>query len=123
MLKSLIKVLCVLFCIALVFSCEKVTLEFPEIELPDSLSFSLDIIPIFEEKCISCHAGNISPNLSAVIAYDNLITGGYVSQDTTITPAESSLLYQKLKGSHDDRATQIDKAKILEWIKQGAKDN
>ena len=100
------------------------TLEPPEIELPDTVSFSLDIIPIFEEKCISCHYGIINPDLTADNAYESLINGGYVSQDTTILPAESSLIYKKLQSSgHNNRATETEKAKILEWIKQGSKNN
>jgi hypothetical protein len=101
-------------------SCEKVVFEPIEIELPDTISYSVEIQPIFDENCISCHGGTVNPDLRADVSYSNLLEGGYI--DTV--NAEGSALIEKLhEGVHDSRATLTEKQLILEWIKNGAPDN
>lgn len=99
--------------------------------LPDPVSFSNNIIPIFNEHCnfIGCHAGT-SPkghlNLSPSVAYSNLmkIGSGYID---TLNPI-ASLLYAQMistskpmppSGTLNDCSIQI----VLRWIKQKAKNN
>lgn len=98
-------------------SCEKYTIPKPEV--PTGISFSEDILPLFEASCVSCHSGGIPPDLSPEVAYEELIDGGYVD---TADP-ESSELYTKLLGSHSSRATEEQKLLILQWITEGASDN
>jgi hypothetical protein len=98
-------------------SCEKYTIPKPEV--PEDISFSGDIIPIFENSCVSCHSGGIPPDLNPEVAYEELIDGGYVN---TADP-ESSELYTKLLGSHSSRATEEEKLLILQWITEGALEN
>src|SRR5690349_12798029 len=52
--------------------------------------FSQDIVPIFENNCISagCHNGTQSPDLRPSVAYDNLVNGGYLN---TEIPEQSGL--------------------------------
>jgi hypothetical protein len=101
----------------LVVSCEKYIIPPPEV--PQGVSYSADVQPIFDDKCVSCHSGGIPPDLSAEFSYDELIDGGYVDTDDP----ESSELYQKLQGTHSSRATEDEKAIILGWIIEGAQNN
>ncbi|MBR9999193.1 MAG: hypothetical protein KFF73_09490 [Cyclobacteriaceae bacterium] len=94
----------------------------PEIEIPDTaISFSDNIIPIFEARCAtsSCHDGSWRPDLRSNVAYAE-VTDGYVNVNS---PA-SSELYTKIDGgSMDQYATDQDRALILQWITEGAEDN
>ena len=91
--------------------------------IPDSVSFSVDILPFLESTCAKagCHAsGGISPDLSASNAYTSL--QGYVESDTS--QAAQSEVYQKITtGAMAKYATDQDRALLLLWIKQGAKNN
>lgn len=95
----------------------------PEIQIPDSVSYAVDVLPIFTTNCSlsGCHAsGNIPPDLSAESAYVSLTFFGYVDVDN---PGES-LIYKKLTGgSMKAYAGDQEKAIILKWIEQGALDN
>lgn len=91
------------------------------------MSFSKDIIPIFNASCNStgCHnQGGQKPNLTATNAYSSLTSGGYIDKN----PPESSSLYQWMNGEKGlpmplsgPNATY--NAKVLAWIEQGALNN
>jgi hypothetical protein len=101
----------------LVVSCEQYIIPPPEV--PEGVSYSADIQPIFNDNCVGCHSGGMPPDLRAEFSYDELIDGGYVDTDDP----ESSELYQKLQGTHSSRATEEQKAIILGWIIEGAQNN
>lgn len=98
-------------------SCEKTVFPLPEV--PDTVSYSLDIQPIWDAKCVGCHDGGRNPDLRPEMSYEALIGEGYV--DTA--DAASSDLMKKLYGTHDSRATEAEKQLVLLWISAGAKDN
>lgn len=91
------------------------------------MSFSGDMIPIFNASCnaASCHnQGGVAPDLSATNAYLSLTNGGYLS---TASP-KSSPLYLWMLGDvgapmppSGTNATY--NAKVLAWIEQGALNN
>ncbi|MDH4091642.1 MAG: hypothetical protein OEV74_14330 [Cyclobacteriaceae bacterium] len=117
---------CMLIAIAIsgaLVSCTYEELIPPKVEVPDSVKFSANIIPIFNTSCnsVGCHSkSGIPPDLTEANAYNSLIFFGYVDTDVP----ESSILYEKITtGSMKDNATDQDRALILEWIKQGALDN
>ncbi len=91
------------------------------------MSFSADIIPIFNQSCntTSCHSqGGQKPNLTATNAYTSLINGGYIIKGTP----ESSPLYLWMKGSKGtpmppSGSNATYNAKVLAWIEQGALNN
>lgn len=92
--------------------------------LPDTVSFLNDIIPIFDESCnmSSCHtSGGIAPDLSANVAYDNLLLYGSVD---TLNP-ENSILYTKMNDNMPPTGLlSTNKINlILKWIDQGANEN
>lgn len=104
-------------------SCTYEELIKPKVDVPDSVSFNVNILPIFNSSCnvTGCHSkGGIPPNLSAADAYTSLIFFGYVDIDNP----EVSEIYQKItNGSMKQYATDQDRTLILNWIEQGALDN
>lgn len=104
-------------------SCTYHTNDYDPLEVPDDVSFEIDIIPIFEESCNSagCHNGSIAPNLTRDVAYQSLIFGNYVVLGTQ---AEDNVLYQVIDGgSMQSYATDLERAYIKKWIDEGALNN
>ncbi len=122
------------FCLIIFVACESEKRPEQVAELPQIISFTEHVNPIFEGKgvgieisgkgkdCTSCHSGgSIPPDLTAENAYLNLTGSGYLDLDIP----ESSKLYVKIApgGSMYRYTNDIDVEFILEWIKQGALDN
>jgi hypothetical protein len=95
----------------------------------EPVSFSKEIIPIFNKSCNTsgCHnKGGISPDLSAENAYAALTNGGYYK----VSDPSNSLLYLWLTGKKTP-AMPLGAANnpsninglTLAWIQQGAKNN
>jgi hypothetical protein len=103
----------------------------PDCVVPDSLSFSGDIQPIFTKNCIDsdCHSGGNPPgglNLSEGKSYQVLSKkgSGYLS---TSDP-KSSLLYSKLVTKNDPMPpdkplSSCEIESIRKWMEQGALNN
>lgn len=104
------------------------TIEPPDVDTTVQVSFSEDILPLFDElKCniSGCHnTGGIPPDLTPANAYDELTQGGYIN---TEKPADSELMQwllgnrslpMPLSGPNNNL-----NEKVLAWIIQGAKDN
>jgi len=91
------------------------------------VSFSEDIIPIFNASCNTsgCHNGSgPSPDLSMTAAYVSLWDGGYID---TIMP-EASELYLWMSGLNGlpmpvEGVNATYNATVLQWIIQGAQEN
>ncbi len=115
-MKKLNKLFFVFVLISFLFSCEKVTLEPESFDFNQPVSFQDDVVPIFEEKCVACHNGSREPDLRTDDAYQTLIEDNYIN----MSDPEMSEIYTILLGSHDSRATDLEKNTILAWIKQGA---
>lgn len=91
--------------------------------VPDSVKFSVNILPIFDARCdnTGCHtAGGIKPNLSPTTAYSELITYGLVDTDV---PDQSTLYIKVHTGSMAKFTAAGDADLILKWIQQGALEN
>src|SRR5258708_24268464 len=104
-------------------SCTWEEIKPQKVKVPDSVKFSLNIIPIFTANCAKsgCHVkGFQAPDLSSQNAYTSLIFYGYVDTDF---PDQSELYLKITSGSMKDKATDADRALILKWIQQGALDN
>jgi len=101
-------------------SCEYKYIDPIEVELTD-ISFSSQIEPVFQKKCVGCHATQ-RPVLTTGDAYDNLIDGNFVNTDAP----ESSRLYEKVSGGHyggDNTLSPTEQAILLIWIQEGAVNN
>ncbi|HSG67282.1 MAG TPA: cytochrome c [Bacteroidales bacterium] len=102
-------------------ACEYEWIE-PDIPpIPDNVSFSADVVPIFVDDCNLCHgSGGSSPDLSPEAAYNSLTTGGYIDLETP----EASLIYTSMTTGSMKSFTSPGTADIiLKWIEQGAQDN
>jgi len=102
--------------VGLICSCEKYVI--PKSDIPTDVSYSADVQPIFDTKCISCHPPNKSLDLRPEFSYDALIDGGYVNTDDP----ESSTVYSKMKEGHG-KATEEESNVVLGWIIEGAENN
>ena len=108
-----------------IVSCEYDFIQPERVVVPESVTFSGDIIPIFNESCnfSGCHvAGFTFVDLSPQNAYKDLFQKGLIN----IGEPDQSILYTKLietNGTHTDRSSPTQQATILEWITKGAKNN
>ncbi|MFC2123566.1 hypothetical protein ACFLU5_02045 [Bacteroidota bacterium] len=96
--------------------------KYVEPEVPDVVSFSDHVIPIFDQSCNEgCHAAGIPPDLSEDMAYTSLTTQGWLDTDDP----ENSSFYKSIDdgGIMYGYATDLDRAMILKWIEQGAENN
>jgi hypothetical protein len=103
-------------------ACEKYSYDPPTIDPGVQVSFQTDIQPLFTGKCIGCHGtGKNNPVLEAGSAFTSLTTGGYIK----VSAPETSTLYKQITtgGGHTSILNDLQKQTILEWIKQGAKNN
>jgi hypothetical protein len=98
----------------------------PDLDPGEEISFSQDILPIFDRSCngAGCHNGSgPPPDLRPANAYDALWTGGYIMLET---PDQSDLYLwmTNVKGPMPPLATNpTDNAVVLQWITQGAENN
>lgn len=100
--------------------------EEPSIDDIGPMSFSADIIPIFEASCniAGCHNGTVTPDLRRNNAYFSLSKGNYIN---TSDP-QNSELYQWMNGNRAFPMPLIGpnpayNQKVLAWITQGALNN
>lgn len=90
---------------------------------PQAVSFKEELAPLFDKNCAlsGCHvAGAHQPDLSLGNAYKSIVNGGYVN---TLVP-KSSILYIKITGEMSEYIpSPKDKAKVYDWIRNGAPNN
>ena len=123
--KVLGQILSLLLVASLLPSCEYEFIEPEPVFIPEVITFTDNILPIFEAKCSisGCHVAGFSIlDLSQDNAYTELFRKQLIDTDDP----EASNLYQKLSApgsTHADRSTTTDQATILAWINKGAKNN
>ena len=105
-------------------SCEYEWITPIKVPIPDVVSYSGDVQPIFNNGCNTyvCHGtGGAAPDLSEANSYNALITGGYVDLDTP----EASIIYITMTTGSMVPYVQnpSDSDIILAWIEQGAENN
>lgn len=88
----------------------------------EAVSFSKDLVPVFQASCVSCHDGQITqPDFSSSVLYTNLSTGNYLS----VTDPENSTLITKIRSDHPyaGAVTETEIQKLITWMKEGAANN
>lgn len=110
-----LSILCITFFLQ---ACEDYQIDKPVVQ--DEVKFSQDVLPIFT-SCTACHKGSVNPDFREANAYNALANGGYYN----VSQPENSKLYIQLtaKSSHISLASDLEKAKILQWITLGAKND
>lgn len=112
--------------LTILYGCEKAYVQ-PGV-IPETVSFSTDIIPIFTTSCVVCHSnGSIFPGLILTPdeAYDQLLTDGTNAPYMDPSYPESSSLYIRMNsdmppsGLVSNNKLEI----ILKWIEEGAENN
>jgi hypothetical protein len=101
-------------------SCQYEFIEIEEVE--GTISFSEQVIPIFEAKCTSCHSPTgtmTSIDLSADVAYQTIVNKQYIDLDNP----EQSIIYDKAIINHGSVYSNTEAQTVLLWIQQGALDN
>lgn len=101
-----------------------------KLDLKEPVVFEKDIEPIFADKCMYCHSGNVVESKFDMSSHDKLIKGGKRGAAIQAGNASESLLY-KLAGhkmtpvmppvKEDQQLTPKELALIKLWIDQGAK--
>lgn len=94
---------------------------------PGVPTFSVDILPIFEKECVSCHGSLGGWDASS---YEAVMTTGDHAPVVIPGDVEGSLLAQKLLGTHTEGAIMPPSGKlpdaiiqvILDWIAAGAQE-
>lgn len=92
---------------SLLFSCER---NVEEEVLPEIISFSQNVKPIIDSRCVECHMGNRFPDLRTL---QSIQTNANAIQSAVVSlrmPVGSSLSNQQI-------------AAIRDWIDAGALDN
>ena len=108
--------------IFMLLSCEYEKREpFDPDSIPEDISYSEHVQPIFDNKCAECHPGLAPPDLTPANSYFDLTNGNYLDLDNP----ENSYFYEKItgNGSMAIYANDEDRAIILRWIEQGAQEN
>jgi len=91
-----------------------------------TVSFSKDIIPIFQKKCQLCHGVDSRGGLK-LDSYDNVMLGGTKGQDVIPGNPAGSRLIQLVEARQMPptgmKLTQIEVFMLRTWIQAGAKDD
>lgn len=91
------------------------------------VSFSQDVLPILQNRCVKCHGGEKTEEGLVLSAYADVIAGSW--NGPVIEPgnaAESFLIEQIVSGEMPKRAPRLLPAQIrtiTEWVDAGAPDN
>lgn len=105
-------------------SCEYEWIETEPVVVPDTVSFTTDILPIFDRGCDAsvCHGkGGTPPDLTAENAYASL----FAENQIDLAAPENSILYVKMApGGSMNKYTELGEPElVLKWIQLGAPNN
>lgn len=94
---------------------------------PTTVSFALDILPIFQQECIHCHGGAGNLDLDS---YQGLMDGGVSGPVVIPGQPDDSLLPKRLDGTITPQMpadgpplSSLEIDRIRQWILEGALDN
>lgn len=95
---------------------------------PGEVSFSREVMPIFQAKCVSCHGLGVSIKGISLTSYEDLMdTGAHEPLVVPGQPDESLLMFPLRSTTSPMPPTGLlpeEQIQTIEdWIRQGAKDN
>ena len=97
------------------------------IEDPDVVSFSGDVLPIFQRRCVKCHGGEKTEEGLVLKSYADLVAGSW--NGPVFEPGsapDSYLVEQIISGEMPKKEPRLLPAEIRvisAWIDAGAPDN
>src|SRR5688572_20182333 len=71
-----------------------VPIEEIKLDLKEPVAFEKDIEPVFANKCMYCHSGNVVESKFDMSTYDKMIKGGKRGAAIQAGNAQESLLYK-----------------------------
>jgi mono/diheme cytochrome c family protein len=91
------------------------------------VSFTNDILPILQSRCVNCHGGQRTEKSLNLTSYSGLIAGSENGLVTTPNDASNSLLVQMIQNGKmpkkGPKLTPPQVQLIVDWINQGALNN
>lgn len=90
---------------------------------PQAVSYKQELEPLFNQKCATagCHnTGAHKPDLTAGKSYSAIVNGGFVN---TLIPKSSQLYIMVMGEMSEYMPSPKDKAKVYDWIRNGAPNN
>lgn len=99
------------------------------VEAPVSanVSFSADIMPIIQNRCVDCHGGRQKKEGLDMKTYESLLAGSRTGPVLVPGDANASLLVELIvKGDMPNRGEPVTPAElqlIMDWVNQGALNN
>lgn len=92
-----------------------------------SVSFTNDVFPILQSRCINCHGGDRTEEGLVMLTYDKLMTGSDNGPVVTAGDAQNSLLVELVSTQkmpkRGPKLTPPQVQVIIDWIDQGALNN
>jgi hypothetical protein len=93
----------------------------------EAVSFSADVLPILESRCVNCHGGDRIEGEFLLRSYDELMAGGESGAVVIPGDADSSylaeLLIEQKMPKRGPKLTPPQTETIINWINQGAENN
>lgn len=91
------------------------------------VSFSKDILPLFQEHCVNCHGGEKTSRGLKLTSFDNAMAGSNNGAMIIAGDPDKSKLFQLVQqGKMPKRGGKLSAAQVeilKEWIKAGAQNN
>ena len=91
------------------------------------VSFSADVFPILQSRCINCHGGDRIEAELVMRSYEDLMAGGESGLVITVGDSANSLLVQLVSElkmpKRGPKLTPIQIQTITDWVDQGALNN
>jgi len=92
-----------------------------------AVSFTNDILPIFNSRCANCHGGNRTEEGLNLLSYATIMSGSKNGAVVSPGEADHSLLVEMLLSQEmpkrGPKLTPIQIQPIIDWINEGALDN
>ncbi len=93
----------------------------------ENVSFSRDIYPLVERRCVKCHGGEFPSEGLSMESYQSLMQGSQNGVVIVAGDANNSLLFEKVEsGEMPKRGTDLTAQEIeliRQWINEGALNN
>jgi uncharacterized membrane protein len=93
----------------------------------ENVSYSRDIYPLVERRCIKCHSGDFPSEGLNLESYESLMSGSQNGQVIVAGDSNNSLLFEKIKsGEMPKRGSDLTAEQIQliqQWIDEGALNN